>query len=69
MAGSEGFVSETESVDSIPVYTSLPSLEKRASRVLDILKETFDLSEVKKSVFFRLQFLKDVFTKVDFINF
>ena len=69
MAGSEGFVSETESVDSIPVYTSLPSLEKRASRVLDILKETFDLSEVKQSVFFRLQFLKDVFTKVDFINF
>ena len=39
-----------------------------ASRVFDILKETFDCSISMNIVFFTLQFLKDVSTNVDFMN-
>ena len=47
---------------------SISSFINSASRVLDILNETFALFEEKKSVFFRLQFLKEVSTRVAFIN-
>ena len=44
------------------------ALPKTASLVLDILKETFSLDAPEKTVFFRLQFLKEVSTRVALIK-